>query len=71
MIGWLSGSPCVGCLRHTGVVYTAVDIRVCKMSIAGDCGIAVRVNRYMEGVVLTMMGHADSWGEAVLLSRVL
>ena len=41
------------------------------MSIAGDCGIAVRVNRYMEGVVLTMMGHADSWGEAVLLSRVL
>ena len=41
MIEWLSGSPCVGCLRHTGVVYTAVDFGVCKMGIAGDCGTAV------------------------------
>ena len=42
MIEWLSGSSCVGCLRHTWVVYTAVDVGVHKMGIADDCGIAAR-----------------------------
>lgn len=34
VIEWLSGSPCVGCLRHTlGVVYTAVAVGVSKRAL--------------------------------------
>ncbi len=63
VIEWLSGSPCVGCLRHTlGVVYTAVVVGVSKMGIAGDCGNAARPCLSTDTwKVLTMMEHADSW----------